>query len=466
MPHTPSPQHSVENAARRAIVIARTNSQPDNSPHSVGQLDTSASSPRTEAEVSPTEIELLLRGLFVSIVAVEPPPKASAISAHYLGEGKLKTLARLTGGPGVSHFSRAPNREPEDISIAPEVPPPEPIADLVVVDAELTPSQQRNLEQALAVEVWDRPRVILEIFERRARTREARLGVELARLKYQLPRIRDDHSIGDREGGGGRAARGHTNVELAKQRTRRRIQALEQELKTLRDVSANQRTRRRQSFRVALVGYTNAGKSSLMRALCGSDVFVEDQLFATLGTTTRQLDPPTAPPILVTDTVGFIKRLPHDLIASFRSTLDEVNEASLIVFVVDASDPEHEAQLAVARTVVGEVGADDIPHQLVLNKVDRLTEAERRELQARYPKGLLVSAKAAESVAHLRAAVIEFFDSQLVTAELKVPYAQTGGLSKFREQVQVLDTRFGRTQTVRVRGLPAAIAQLRRTFPK
>src|SRR5690606_36997482 len=238
----------------------------------------------------------------------------------------------------------------------------------------------RTLEVAFAAEVLDRPAVILRVFEARARTREAKLEIELARLVYELPRIRDDHSLGDREGGGGRASRGHTNVELAKQRARERIAALREELARAESIAERRRRVRADRFRVALVGYTNAGKSSLMRQLTGSEVLVEDKLFATLGTTVRPIVPPLAPPVLVIDTVGFIDRLPHSLVASFRSTLAEAHDAQLLLHVVDASDPAFRAQAKVTEQVLAEIGAGDTPTWLVLNKADRLTADQRAAL--------------------------------------------------------------------------------------
>jgi len=208
--------------------------------------------------------------------------------------------------------------------------PSEPRAQVVLVDHDLTPTQQRNLERATGADVLDRTSVILEIFYRHARTREARLQVEIARLKYLAPRLREASGGGDRVRGGiGGKGAGETALELDRRRIRDRIAELRHELSQIEGGARTRRERRSDLPTVALVGYTNAGKSSLMRPLTTTDVYVADKLFATLDTTVRRLQPPTEPPILVTDTVGFIKKLPHDLVASFRSTLDEAGDANL-----------------------------------------------------------------------------------------------------------------------------------------
>src|SRR5688572_17006697 len=251
-------------------------------------------------------------------------------------------------------------------------------ADFVLIDHEISPSQARNLEKEVDCEVMDRTMVILEIFHRHARSRAARAQVEIARLGYMAPRMREAAKLKGptgrgRSGVGGRGA-SETRLELDRRKIRDRITELRVEIDEMVAGRKTQRERRQERpglARVALVGYTNAGKSTLMRALTGSESLVADKLFATLDTTVRALHPETVPRVLVSDTVGFIKNLPHELVASFKSTLDEALEASLLVHVVDASDPGFERQLAVTEEVLDEIGAKDVPRLLVFNKIDQ-----------------------------------------------------------------------------------------------
>ena len=239
-------------------------------------------------------------------------------------------------------------------------------ADVVLIDHEISPSQAFNLEKEVGCEVMDRTMVILEIFHRHARSRAARAQVEIARLGYMAPRLREAAKQAGpkdraRSGIGGRSG-GESHGELDRRKIRDRIAELQKELDAMDLERKTQRARRQERqglARVALVGYTNAGKSTLMRALTGSEVLVADKLFATLDTTVRALHPETVPRVLVSDTVGFIKNLPHGLVASFKSTLDEALEASLLAHVVDASDPGFERQLAVTDEVLDEIGAKD-----------------------------------------------------------------------------------------------------------
>lgn len=363
--------------------------------------------------------------------------KRSARSPSYLGRGKIDVLRELAGSA--------------------EGAPP-----LVVVDDELRPSEQRALELASGLEVLDRSAVILRIFEARARTPEALLEVELARLTYELPRLRDDPDASRRQGGGGgRGERGHTATELAKDRVRARITALRQALEKAQAAAEARRLRRQEQLRAALVGYTNAGKSSLMRALTGSEVLVEDRLFATLGTTVRVV-PKTNPRVLLTDTVGFIDRLPHGLVASFHSTLAEVHEAGLLLVVVDASDPAFRAQLEVTQRVLEELGASEIPRLLLLNKIDLLDTEARRALAEERPEALQVSAHDAADIERLRAAIGAAFEEGLETAELVVPWRQIAALEEERGQLAVLEEVHGEALRVKVRGLPAVLGRLTR----
>ena len=409
----------------------------------------------TEADLrrSLSEIAEFLLGLGIIVKSEVVQKRSVRSSPTYLGDGKLRELAALTGGTG--EVPRGPETRRADRA------PPRSAEELIVVaDDELLPGQLRNLEAAMGVEVLDRPGVILRVFESRARTREAKLEIELARLKYELPRIRDDHSLGDREGGGGRASRGHTNVELAKRRARDRIAAVRRELDLL-ETSTEQRGRTRaESFRVALVGYTNAGKSSVMRQVTGGDVLVDDKLFATLATTVRQLSPPTSPAILVADTVGFIDRLPHALLASFHSTLHEAHEAWLLLHVVDAADPAFRAQIRVTTQVLSDIGAAETPRLLLLNKVDRLSREERDALGSEYPEALLMSGLDRRDGDVLRHRVEVFFAQHLVEQTVSIPHHRHGVLAELRERLRVVKEEYRDTLCVTVRATPEVLSQL------
>jgi GTP-binding protein HflX len=344
---------------------------------------------------------------------------------------------------------------------AKELPAPEDgrKPEFVVVDHELSPSQIRNLERATGAAVLDRTGVIVEIFHRHANTREAKLQVEMARLKYVAPRLRESGG-GERQAGKGA---GETALALDRRKIRDRLAELREQLEAVQRDAEGRRSARRDQLRVALVGYTNAGKSSLMRALTGSEVLVEDKLFATLDTTVRTLQPETRPRVLVSDTVGFIKQLPHDLVASFRSTLAEALEASLLLYVVDASDPTSEAQLEVSRSVLREIGADAVPSRLVLNKMDRVDDATRAALLEQHPDAITLSAHRPEDVAALRDTIIGFFEASMVEDELVLPYAKQGLIGEVYESARVLSEEYDEAgRVLRLRGLPGAIARLRR----
>ncbi|MFT8422982.1 MAG: GTPase HflX, partial [Gluconacetobacter sp.] len=338
--------------------------------------------------------------------------------------------------------------------------PPRP--EFVIVDHELSPSQIRNLERATGAQVLDRTGVIVEIFHRHANTREAKLQVEMARLKYVAPRLRESGTGGGRQQGPGA---GESHLDLDRRKIRDRLAELKTQLEAVQRDSDQRRSARRDQLRVALVGYTNAGKSSLMRALTGSQVLVQDKLFATLDTTVRTLQPETRPRVLVSDTVGFIKQLPHDLVASFRSTLSEALEASLLLFVVDASDPTYEAQLEVSRSVLREIGANTVPSRLVLNKMDRVDATRRAALLEKHPDAIMLSAHAPEDVSALRETIIAFFESEMVDDVLVLPYAKQKLIGEIYESARVLSEDHDETgRVLKVRALPGAMARLRRSL--
>ena len=391
--------------------------------------------------------------------------------ATVLGKGRLEELAAMTGGTGevgsmaIQRKSKARERFEDAGEKKPDARPIEPDQqarpEFVIVDHDISPSQARNLERATGAQVLDRTGVIVEIFHRHAHSREAKLQVEIARLKYVSPRLRESSGGGRQQGVGA----GESDLELDRRKIRDRLAELKGQLEAIQRDNDQRRAARRDQLRVALVGYTNAGKSSLMRALTASEVLVEDKLFATLDTTVRALQPETRPRVLVSDTVGFIKKLPHDLVASFRSTLAEALEASLLLFVVDASDPTYESQLEVSRAVLREIGADAVPSLLLLNKIDRVSEADRAALREKHPDAILLSARSGEDVAGLRETIIGFFEAAMVDDQLVLPYAKQGLLSDVYENARVLSEDYDATgRIMQVRGLPGAIARLRRTL--
>ena len=301
---------------------------------------------------------------------------------YYIGDGKARALKEEVSG------SRA---------------------DIVIFDEELTPAQGKNLESLLGVRVMDRTELILDIFATRARTAEAQMQVELAQLQYMLPRLKRMWTHLSRiRGGIGLRGPGETQLETDRRMIGRRIRDLENRLEIVARRRATQRKGRRGEFRVALVGYTNAGKSSILRALAGADVFVEDRLFATLDPATRAVDLGAGVRAVVTDTVGFIRKLPHHLVASFRATLEEAMDAHVLLHVIDASFPSWEEQKAVVEDVLSQMGLQDRPVVLVFNKVDRLTHAEeaalRERVRALYPQpAVFASAVEPDGIDELRA---------------------------------------------------------------
>ena len=405
-----------------------------------------------EHESSLAELERLAATLGLEVVGRVTQRRHSLAAGKVLGDGKLVELAKWTGGSGIVEAYQKPGSKKKDAAADPDpAPDPDPDPDpdpgaeprsakatVVLVDHDLTPTQQRNLEKATEAEVHDRSSVILGIFHRHARTREARLQVEIARLAYVAPRLRETGGGGDRVRGGvgGRGA-GESALELDRRRIRDRIAELRRELGSIEGTSRVQRGRRGDLPTVALVGYTNAGKSSLMRALTGSEVYVADELFATLDTTVRVLQPRTEPPILVSDTVGFIKKLPHDLVASFRSTLDEAREADLLLQVVDAADAAFRDHIQVTRQVLSELGIEQ-PQWTLLNKIDLVSADQREALALEMPEALQLSARSPVDVAELRDRIMTRFLGALEEASLVVPWAQHKIVHRIHEQCRVL----------------------------
>jgi GTP-binding protein HflX len=282
-------------------------------------------------------------------------------------------------------------------------------ADVVIFDNDLSPAQTRNLERALETKVLDRSEVILDIFAARARTYEARLAVELAQLEYSLPRLKRMWTHLSRlKMGIGMRGPGEKQLEVDRRLVEKRIHDLSAELLAIHGRKERQVAARHEHMTVSLVGYTNAGKSTLLNALTGSDVLAEDRLFATLDTRTRRWRLPGWGPVLVSDTVGFIRDLPHRLIASFRATLEETRQADLLLHVADASSPLAEAQIAAVRGVLSELGVDEKDTLLVLNKIDAVADQVSRDrLLSRYPHAVVVSARSGIGLPQLARTVSE-----------------------------------------------------------
>ncbi|MDP1596430.1 MAG: GTPase HflX [Methylotenera sp.] len=418
-----------------------------------------------EFEASLCELRELAKTLGYTVVKTFVQKRAGFDMTAYLGAGKRQEIHGY-----VNHELNSMESEfdksfvnVEDLEI-----------NTLLVDHEISPSQARNLELEVGCMVMDRTMVILEIFHRNARSRAARAQVEIARLGYMAPRMREAAKLAgsqgrQRSGEGGRGA-GESQTELDRRKIRDRIAELQQEIVAMDAERKTQRARRqeRQGLAgVALVGYTNAGKSTLMRALTGSEVLVANKLFATLDTTVRALYPESVPRVLVSDTVGFIKNLPHGLVASFKSTLDEALDASLLLHVIDASDPGFERQLEVTDKVLEEIGANVVPRIRVFNKIDHVgdeaAQAEREaNLRARYPDCVVMSARRPDDVAKLHQMIVAIFQQDLVEEEIFLPWTAQQLRGAIYASCQVLAERSdGDGAFFQIRGEPSAIKSLR-----
>lgn len=331
--------------------------------------------------------------------------------------------------------------------------------DLVVFDEELSPAQGKNLEELIGVRVLDRSELILHIFATRARSKEARMQVELAQLQYLLPRLRRMWSHLSRiRGGIGLRGPGETQLETDRRLIKTRIGDLKRKLKEVAKARAVQRKSRDGSFRASLVGYTNAGKSSLLRALSGSELFVEDRLFATLDSATRSVDLGGGYEALITDTVGFIRKLPHHLVASFRSTLEEAQEADVLLHVIDASRPDWEGQREVVIEVLEDLGLAERDEILVFNKVDRLTHGEEEALRMRIralepTPAVFVSAHDVETLGVLRDTLRARAQNRFTRVVVRIPVADgrtIAALYREGEVIERVDDRMEVALTVRV----------------
>ncbi len=335
--------------------------------------------------------------------------------------------------------------------------------DAVIFDEALSPAQTRNLEKILECGVVDRSWVILEIFGDHARTRVAKTQVDLARLKYSLPRLTKMWTHLSRQRGGiGMRDVGETQIQLDRRLLRDKISKLEKKLKQIHSEKQTQRKSRRGIFQVALVGYTNVGKSTLMNSLTGADTLGEDKLFATLDATVRKVKKNFPYPILLADTVGLIDKLPHDLVASFKSTLDEVRDAHLLLHVVDVSHPDCRSQMEIADNLLREIGAHEIDAVLVFNKTDKLKDKDvQRNLERHYPEAVFVSCRKGTGMNALRKAIVDYYEKNLIPSKVELDYNQSDLIPEIRKHALVVKENYaGDSLTLDLRVWPNHTAKL------
>ena len=374
-----------------------------------------------EAEESLQELQQLAETAGIEVVYETIQSRNAPNPTYFIGEGKVEELKPLV----------------EELD-----------ADAIIFDEELSPAQNRNLEKALDVATIDRTGLILQVFAQRALTKEARLQVALAQLEYALPRLTRMWTHLSRlatGGGGGRHLRGpgETQLEMDRRWVRRNIGHVRKALEAVEKQRHTQRRNRSEKIKVSLVGYTNAGKSTLFNTLTGETVLAEDKLFATLDSTTRKVNLPQKQQILLSDTVGFIKKLPHQLVAAFKATLEEVLEADLLLHIVDASHPEAEAQIAAVNVVLGELDATDIPMFMVFNKIDRLkSDEELHILQCQYPDALPISAQRGDGIPALIDALAHRFAEHGTDLSLCIPYIEGKVLDLLHKHGIVLDIKY------------------------
>jgi len=335
-------------------------------------------------------------------------------SAYFIGKGKAEELALKI--------------EMEEI-------------DLLIFDDELSPAQARNLENLTKIKVIDRAGLILDIFADHARSRESKTQVELAQLKYLLPRLTRQWTHLSRQVGGiGTKGPGETQLETDRRLVRTRISALNKELKVIEKQRRSQRKQQKDFHRIALMGYTNVGKSTLMNALTNSDVLVEDKLFATLDTTTRRFELRPNINILVSDTVGFIRKLPHDLIASFKSTLSQTIESDILIHVVDLSHPAYEEHINIVNALLDELDVKETPLLLVFNKVDKIKESDYfTNMQLKYKDAIFISAKKNMRLGRLNKKILSLLEQEYVEKDFELTYDKSHLVSKIRELGEVLN---------------------------
>lgn len=317
-------------------------------------------------------------------------------------------------------------------------------ADILIVNDELGPSQAYNIERDYQIKVMDRTEVILDIFHKHAKTREAKLQVHLAELEYQLPRLKRMWEHFDKERGGvrntgGTATRGmgEKQIEIDRRLIKDKIRKINKAIETIQHQKETQRKQREKAKKICLVGYTNAGKSTLFNQLTNAGVLVEDKLFATLDSTSRQLKLSTGNPVVLSDTVGFISKLPHHLIASFKATLMEVQDANLLLHIVDVSDERFEYYIQQVNSVLQQIGAETIPQILVFNKIDNVDSILVSMLESRFPEGVFISAIQGINIDKLLAKMEEILLGNRIL-QLKIPYDKTALVSKMHDIAEII----------------------------
>ncbi len=382
-----------------------------------------------DAENSMRELAALAETAGATVLDGLMQRRAKPDASTYLGKGKAEELAGIVQAMG---------------------------ADTVIADTELAPSQRRALEDVVKVKVIDRTAVILDIFSQHAKSREGKAQVELAQLEYLLPRLRGWGDSMSRQAGGqvggagagmGSRGPGETKIELDRRRIHTRMSRLRKQILEMKPAREAKRANRKRNAvpSVAIVGYTNAGKSSLLNRITRAGVLVDNSLFATLDATVRKSTTADGRLYTLTDTVGFVRNLPHQLVEAFRSTLEEVADADVIVHVVDASHPDPVSQLATVRDVIGEVGARDIPELVVFNKSDLIADDDRLVLRGLQPRAIFVSAHRGEGIEELLAAIAEILPSPQIELDLLIPYERGDLIALLHDQGRVLSTVYAET---------------------
>lgn len=368
---------------------------------------------RWQVEDHLNELALLARTAGAEVADILIQEKHNLDAAYFMGRGKAEELAVKA--------------EIENIN-------------LLIFDDELSPAQVRNLEKLTEIKVIDRTGLILDIFAAHAQTKEAKTQVELAQLNYLLPRLTRQWSHLSRQIGGiGTKGPGETQLETDRRLVRTRISVLNNELKNIEKQRATQRKQQKEINRIALVGYTNAGKSTLMNALTNSEVLTENKLFATLDTTTRRLNLNGNMTVLISDTVGFIRKLPPHLIASFRSTLAQSIESDIILHVVDLSHPAYEEQIQAVNSILDDLGISKNPRLTVFNKVDKLNSGESfAHLQKKFPNSIFISAKKHIRLERLRKKIIEMLHDSYIKKEFNIPYEKYHLIQRIRMLGEIL----------------------------